>query len=227
MKVTTGIVVNQQKTLHQRWWRILHWIPAASLVIGIAWMTLDSRPFSDWFLTLDQQGSRLFRAEKYEQAASRYSNPLWVGVSHFRSGEFDKAASSFARSSTATAHYNRGNALIMLGKYEEAIKAFDLALEMNPGWDQAATNREIAALRAERLVTEGGEMTGGQMAADEITFDLDPSRGGENQTMDESGQTPVSDQEIQALWLRRVQTRPADFLRSRFAYQLATREDSE
>ncbi|HIE98204.1 MAG: hypothetical protein ABGZ53_25045 [Fuerstiella sp.] len=33
---------------------------------------------------------------------------------------------------------------------------------------------------------------------------------------------PLSDSAMQALWLRRVQTKPADFLKAKFAYQLAT-----
>jgi hypothetical protein len=31
---------------------------------------------------------------------------------------------------------------------------------------------------------------------------------------------PMSDEAVRALWLKSVQTRPADFLKSRFAYQL-------
>jgi Ca-activated chloride channel family protein len=32
----------------------------------------------------------------------------------------------------------------------------------------------------------------------------------------------MSDEAVGALWLRRVETRPADFLRARFAYQRQT-----
>lgn len=32
----------------------------------------------------------------------------------------------------------------------------------------------------------------------------------------------MSDEAVRALWLKRVQTRPADFLRAKFAYQLGT-----
>lgn len=32
---------------------------------------------------------------------------------------------------------------------------------------------------------------------------------------------------MRAMWLRKVETRPADFLAVRFNYQLATREDSQ
>ena len=62
--------------------------------------------------------------------------------------------------------------------------------------------------------------TGGQLEADEIVFD-DTGRvnksGAETET--EGGQQ-MSDDEMRAVWLRRVQNDPAEFLRTRFAYQL-------
>ena len=66
------------------------------------------------------------------------------------------------------------------------------------------------------------DMTGGQMKPDEIVFDLKAGKSGESSEI--AGGEALSDQEIQALWLRRVQTRPADFLRAKFAYQEALRE---
>jgi len=35
---------------------------------------------------------------------------------------------------------------------------------------------------------------------------------------------PLSEEELRALWLREVETRPADFLRAKFAYQLSRSE---
>jgi Ca-activated chloride channel family protein len=34
----------------------------------------------------------------------------------------------------------------------------------------------------------------------------------------------LSDDELKALWLRRVETKPADFLRAKFAYQLGRQD---
>jgi Ca-activated chloride channel family protein len=36
----------------------------------------------------------------------------------------------------------------------------------------------------------------------------------------------MSDEELRAVWLRQVQTKPADFLAAKFAYQLAMRPES-
>jgi Ca-activated chloride channel family protein len=34
-----------------------------------------------------------------------------------------------------------------------------------------------------------------------------------------NGGPPLNDSDLQALWLRRLQTKPADFLRAKFAFQ--------
>jgi Ca-activated chloride channel family protein len=59
-----------------------------------------------------------------------------------------------------------------------------------------------------------------KLGADDITFDKGQNRDG--QETEAEGEPQLSDAEMQALWLRRVQTKPADFLKAKFAYQLAT-----
>ena len=66
-------------------------------------------------------------------------------------------------------------------------------------------------------------MTGGKLGADEIVFDQgkpSPSAGEEPV----EGGKETTDAELRSIWLRQVQTRPADFLRAKFAQQYATRE---
>ena len=59
-----------------------------------------------------------------------------------------------------------------------------------------------------------------KLGADEITFDK--SNNAEGQETEMTGKQPLSDAQMQAMWLRRVQTKPAEFLKSKFAYQFAT-----
>ena len=68
--------------------------------------------------------------------------------------------------------------------------------------------------------------TGGQLEADKIVFD-DTGRvnkSSSEQVIDASDQ-PVGEEAMRAMWLRKVETRPADFLAARFNYQLATRDN--
>jgi len=172
-------------------------------------------------LTPDQQGYYLFKQQQYETAATRFANPMWRGIALFRQGDFEQAASLFAGYDTANAAFAQGNALVMQGKYEAAVDRYARALQLQPGWEDASINHEIAQARAEALKREGGDMTGGKIGADEIIFEqgkASPSAGDEQV---EAGQEAGS-VEQQAIWLRQVQTRPADFLRAKFAHQYAT-----
>lgn len=169
------------------------------------------------WLTPDQQGQQLMNQGNYQAAAQTFKDPMRIGVAWFRAGEFEKAEQVFARVTTPEAEFNRGNCLVMRGKYDAAIERFDRALELRPGWSDAQINREIAVVRAQRTKQEGGDMGDQQIGADEIVFDKN-KKSGEQDTETEETQ-PLTDSAMQAMWLRRVQTKPADFLKAKFAYQ--------
>jgi Ca-activated chloride channel family protein len=151
---------------------------------------------------------------------------MWTGIALFRQGEFEKAAGVFAGYDTAESTYNHGNALLMQGKYEAAAARYARALELRPDWEDASVNREIALARAAMLKQVGGDMTGGMLGADEIVFTggKSPAASGEEQV---EGGEKLSDAELRAVWLRQVQTKPADFLEAKFAYQYATGPTSD
>jgi Ca-activated chloride channel family protein len=133
---------------------------------------------ANWWFTPDQQGMRLYRHDEFAEAARRFIDPMWRGSAFYRDGQFEAAAAAFARVDTAESNYNRGNALLMLGRYDDAITAYDRALSFRPGWPEAAANRKIAELRKARLAPaeddHGG--TGGMLEADEIVLG-EPGKG--------------------------------------------------
>jgi Ca-activated chloride channel family protein len=177
-------------------------------------------------MTPDQRGYHLFEREDYSQAAARFADPMWRGTALFRDGQFDAAASLFAGYDTPDSAFNQGNALVMQGQYQAAVERFRRALELRPDWEDATVNMAIALARAESLKKEGGDMTGGMLGADEIVFDNSrpPPSAGEEQVQ---GEQALSDAELRSIWLRQVQTRPADFLRAKFAYQNAMRRSEQ
>lgn len=191
---------------------------AVATVIAIVLLTTDHRSLATFLLTPDQAGHRYYQRGEYEKAAEHFTDPMWKGIALFKQGEFKKAANQFAGYDTAEASFNQGNALVMQGKYEEAVGRYDRAFDLKSGWEDAIINREIALARAKVLKKEGGEMTGGQMGADEIVFSEGepPPSAGDEQI---EGERKMSDAELRAIWLRRVQTKPADFLKAKFAYQ--------
>lgn len=198
---------------------VVYWILALVVIAAVGYcLTNDDCTL----LTPDQQAYRLYEGGDYEAAAKGFADPMWRGAAIFRQGEFEQATGVFAGYDTAEAAFNQGNALVMQGKYEEAVARYERALELRSDWEPAVINRDIAVARAELLKQEGGEGTGGMLAADEIVFSdaKSPPSSGEEQT---DGGAPLSDEELRAIWLRQVQTKPADFLRAKFNYQYATR----
>ena len=198
-------------------------VSGITLLIGIS---LAIRYGTDFFVTADQRGQYLLNQQAYQEAAATFVDPMRRGAALYRNGDFKHAASVFAGVPGEEAAFNRGNALVMQGKYSEAVESYDRALQRRPDWLQAKTNREIALGRAKRMDFEGGDMTGGKMGADEIVFDLkkDSSDAG-TETMD--AQQEPSDEALREMWLRQVQTTPGDFLKAKFAFQQAMRQSSD
>lgn len=229
--------------MNRFWWRFFNWCISIgrvrltflgtllALVLGAIFvMILNPRPASlnpfsaaFWF-TPDQLGDQLMRRGAFAKAAQSYDDPLRKGIAFYRAGDFKAAARTFSPIDTPEGQFNRGNSLVMQGQYTAAVTAYNEALALRPDWAAAKTNRKIASLRAEKLKQEGGNMTEGKLTADEIVFTADKQNGAD-QEQNELGGEPLSDQALQALWLRRIQTKPVDFLKAKFAYQLSLEDD--
>jgi Ca-activated chloride channel family protein len=195
-------------------------VAAVALFIGtlrIGWHELWASP--------DQRGRYLYEKGQYSEAATIFRDPLWRGAALMRAGDFKTAAQVFGSRDTAEGAYDQGNALVMLGQYDAAVARYDRALELKPGWEDATANRTLAQLRAEKMKAPGGDLGDQEEGADQIVYDKDAkSPDGEDTQVDDQ---PMSDEQVRSLWLKRVQTKPADFLRARFAYQLQATPTTE
>ena len=181
-----------------------------------------------WF-TADQQAQRFMDRGEYKKAAQKFTTPEQIGAALFLAGDFESAASVFGRSASAEAHYNRGNALVMQGQYDAAIDAYQSALEKRSKWTEAEQNLQIAKLRKQALAPPDDDFggTGGMLEADEIVFDDSGrvNKSSSEQVIDAADQQ-LGEDAMRAMWLRKVETRPADFLAVRFNYQLARKENA-
>ncbi|MBD9358917.1 vWA domain-containing protein [Methylomonas albis] len=100
----------------------------------------------DWqslWRTPDQRAQQAFDSQQYQQAAEQFDNPNWRAAAQYKAGNFQEAAETLKNSQTAEGHYNRGNALAQAGQLQEAVQAYQQALQLDPGHQDAKFNKEL------------------------------------------------------------------------------------
>lgn len=102
---------------------------------ALEWQDLWQRP--------DQRAAKALQQGDAETAAELFDDEQWRATSHYKAGNYEQAAETFARHNSADAHYNRGNALARAGQLDEAIKAYEQALQQQPDMDDALTNKAL------------------------------------------------------------------------------------
>ncbi len=173
-----------------------------------------------WF-TPDQQGRYHFEKGDYKSAAERFQDPLWKGIAYYRSKNFEAAVEQFSRVDTAEGYFNLGDALAHLGQLEQALVNYEEVLRRKPNDIAARENRDLVQSMIQKKKTkekeeeppEGQEPT---YNPDEIKFDEKGKKGKKG----EIDQAELSAEQIQQVWMRRLQTTPSDFLRLKFAAQV-------
>jgi Ca-activated chloride channel family protein len=114
----------------------------------------------------DQQGYEKFQQNDYAAAADRFEDPMWRGVSLYRQGQYQDALKAFNQVRGPEADYNRGNALTQLGRFDEAIEAYEQALKKAPDHEQAKHNRKIAEQLKNAQPPESNDQPAGQDPGD-------------------------------------------------------------
>jgi len=172
------------------------------------------------WLTPDQQGRYYFERGDYAAAAERFQDPLWKGIAYYRSRNFEAAVEQFSRVDTVEGYFNSGNAYAHSGKLEQAVTSYEEALRRKPDDTAAKENRDLVKSLIQKKKAKGKEEEPpeGQEPTynpDEIKLDEKGKKGKKG----EIDQAELSAEQIQQVWMRRLQTTPSDFLRLKFAAQ--------
>lgn len=109
--------------------------PAPTITPDSLWRNLWQRP--------DQQAQQALQSGDAKSAATQFRDPAWRGAAQYRAGDFDAAAQTLQGLDNADADYNRGNALARAGHLQEALAAYDAALQKSPDSADAKANREL------------------------------------------------------------------------------------
>ncbi|MGI9523746.1 MAG: VWA domain-containing protein [Hyphomicrobiaceae bacterium] len=199
------------------WNLLLVLVTAGSMLIGLGGGA-RADGLIDWFLTPDQQGRLAYDSKRFSEAAERFEDPMWRGLSLYRAGKYEDAAKVFSRIETPAAAFNEGMSHVKSRSYRDGVRAFEKALERKPEFSEADHNLEvtkaiISYVERVREQSDTGEERG--IGADEIVFDNEAGRGKETRVMgDEKIQAQSAEQ-----WMRSVDTQTAEFLKMRFALE--------
>jgi Ca-activated chloride channel family protein len=97
----------------------------------------------------------LLTENRFEEAADRFVDVPHKAIASYKAGDFETAAELFALDSSAIGKYNRGLALVKLGRYDEAEQAFHEALAKDPALTQAKSSLE----KTKQIITQIDSVT--------------------------------------------------------------------
>ena len=117
-----------------------------------------SQLWQDLWKTSDQQAQQHYQQKDYQQAAKQFNDSQWQGSAHYKAGDYEQALQAFKQSNTAQSLYNQGNSLALLQKVDEAIDAYNKALDKDPNLTDAKDNlAKLEALKKQQEQQSQGD----------------------------------------------------------------------
>ncbi|MBU3016442.1 VWA domain-containing protein [Paraglaciecola agarilytica] len=161
--------------------------------------TASANWWDDMWQTKNQQGQQAFQAENYNAAAEHFEDPMWRGAAAYKAQDYDAALAAFEHAKGAQARYNEGNTLAQLGKLDEAIEAYDKALEIDPAHEDAKANKALLEQQKEQQEQQQQDNSDQQQGDDSQQNDnshqSDNSEQGDNNQQGEQQNEQSSDQQ--------------------------------
>ncbi|TWD52465.1 VWA domain-containing protein [Pseudomonas sp. SJZ131] len=190
----------------------LNWMAAVLLALGVGLQpaTAEANSLTDAFFTRDQQGRWAFEHEHFPQAAALFVDPYWKGIAAYHAADYDVALASFARLQTPQAYFYLGNIYVKRFKFDQAIDAYQQALQLQAQFPEASAN--LALAMALQKDTDSAEQNAPEVKPDQIKMDKAPGKGQSKPVQTEQA---ASDE----LWLQNLSTSPAKFLKQKFSLQ--------
>jgi Ca-activated chloride channel family protein len=119
------------------------WVAVCLIWLAVPVPQAQAFEWRDLWVKRDRQGFEALQSEQAERAAQLFEDPDWRAAAQYRAGDYSGSVATLGRLDSALAHYNRGNALARSGQLEPAIQAYDAALALDPGNQDAVYNRDL------------------------------------------------------------------------------------
>jgi Ca-activated chloride channel family protein len=156
------------------------------LFIGLILPGYAPQAQADWWddawQTGDQQGKKAIEGSDYAGAASKFDDPLWQGTALYKNQDYEGALEAFRQNNSPLALYNQGNTLAQLGKFEEAITAYEKVLAQQPEHEDAMANKAVLEQVKEQQEQEQEQKQQGEGQDDS----QNPEEGEQQQSEDPS-----------------------------------------
>ncbi len=156
------------------------------LFIGLILPGYAPQAQADWWddawQTADQQGKKAIEESDYAGAASKFDDPLWQGTALYKNQDYEGALEAFRQNNSPLALYNQGNTLAQLGKFEEAITAYEKVLAQQPEHEDAMANKAVLEQVKEQQEQEQEQKQQGEGQDDS----QNPEEGEQQQSEDPS-----------------------------------------
>lgn len=138
-------------------WIVLLLLPLAAMAFRKGWLlsllivlTASNPPTAAAFeleslwSNNEQRSQSALGEGDYDKTLDLSKDSLRRGSALYRKGDFEGASAEFSQQDTASAHFNRGNSLFNQSQFDDAIAAYDRALELQPDMQDALENRAMA-----------------------------------------------------------------------------------
>lgn len=99
--------------------------------------------WQDLWKNKNQQGYQYFSENQFKKAQEYFEENNWKASAAYKEGNFKQAEQEYRQDTSSTGLYNLGNALAKQNRYNEAIDAYNKALELNPKHQDANYNKKI------------------------------------------------------------------------------------
>jgi Ca-activated chloride channel family protein len=192
-------------------WLILILLPLAALsfrrgymVIVIFFMLPLPEPanafeWQDLWQTPDQLGKQALDKGEPDAAAALFSDPAWKAAAHYRSGNFKAVEQTLENYDDAERNYNKAHAFARHGRFEEAIAAYDRALELLPQHEDAQFNRDLIEKELQQQQQQSQSSSGKENEDQDKSSEQEQQQGAADTSQQQSdGQDSNKDQDQSA-----------------------------